>query len=98
MVEYAALVLNMSLLCRQAGKMCRRKQHLGIYTWTVLWRKGCFSVLYSFPLSVHFVGFETRDHLINQKLSFTDKLLHDLADPELWNWHKDQFPNSGPAI
>lgn len=60
--------------------------------------KGCFSVLYSFPLSDHFVGFETRDHLINQKLSFTDKLLHDLADPELWKWHKDQFPNRGPAV
>lgn len=40
------------------------------------------------------MGAETRDHLINRKLSFffSAKLLHDLSDPELWKWHEEQSP------
>lgn len=85
----------MSSLCRQTWKTFRRK-HLSSIP-----RLDCGERLFFSPTFLSFERFlrsETRDHLINWKLSFSDKLLHDLSDPELWKWHKDQFPNSGLGV
>lgn len=86
---------TMSSLCRQTWKTFRRK-HLSSIP-----RLDCGERLFFSPTFLSFERFlrsETRDHLINWKLSFSDKLLHDLSDPELWKWHKDQFPNSGLGV
>lgn len=47
---------------------------------------------------IHFVGSKYRDHLINWKVSFSDKLPHDLLGPELWKGHKDQSATSALCL